>query len=142
MGMTRFLSLDDRRCSQRNDDVDPEPDELGSHRRVTVIATLGPAIIDRDGAILNITELAQALHENGDQVAPCGGARAEDADGRQLSRLLRSGRERPRCGRPAEQGDELATPHSITSSARPSNAIGKVRPSVLALVKCPYSAYH
>src|SRR5947207_9226891 len=37
---------------------------------------------------------------------------------------------RHRSGRGAEEGDELAaSDHSITSSARPSSVIGKVRPS-------------
>ena len=35
--------------------------------------------------------------------------------------------------RAAEQRDELAAPHSITSSARASNAGGTVRPSVRAV---------
>jgi hypothetical protein len=33
----------------------------------------------------------------------------------------------------AEQRDELATPHSITSSALASNVAGTVRPSILAV---------
>ncbi len=46
--------------------------------------------------------------------------------------LLRPRRERPgRCA--AEQRDERAAVHSITSSARPSSVIGKVRPSVHSL---------
>jgi hypothetical protein len=45
---------------------------------------------------------------------------------------LRARRERPRrCG--AEQRDELAAPHSITSSARASNVGGTSSPSVLAV---------
>ena len=45
-------------------------------------------------------------------------ARAQEPDGRQLARLLRARRERPRGRRAAEQRDELAPSHSITSSAR------------------------
>src|SRR5262249_4341963 len=45
---------------------------------------------------------------------------------------LRARRERPRC-RAAEQRDEVATDHSITSSARPSSGSGTVRPSALAV---------
>src|SRR5215470_9291240 len=43
--------------------------------------------------------------------------------------LLPARRERPR--RAAEQGDELAASHSITSSARPSPVIGTLRPMPL-----------
>ncbi|HVI61641.1 MAG TPA: hypothetical protein VM910_03465, partial [Bradyrhizobium sp.] len=39
-------------------------------------------------------------------------------------------RERPR-GRAAEQRDELASPHSITSSARVSRVVGTLRPMPL-----------
>src|SRR5262249_35053100 len=41
-------------------------------------------------------------------------------------------RERPR-GRAAEQRDERAPPHSITSSAATSSLSGTVRPSILAV---------
>src|SRR6516164_496965 len=46
--------------------------------------------------------------------------------------LLRTRRERP-CHRPAtEQSDEVAPPHSITSSARASREGGTVRPAAFA----------
>src|SRR5262249_35052939 len=61
--------------------------------------------------------------------------REQEPDRRQLSGLLRARRERPRGGRASEQRDERATPHSITSSARPSRVIGKVIPSVLAVLR-------
>ena len=50
-------------------------------------------------------------------------------------RLLRARRERPRGRRAAEQGDELAPSHSITSSARASSVSGKVTPSSLAALR-------
>jgi hypothetical protein len=37
--------------------------------------------------------------------------------------LLRARRERPRCGTCADQHDESAPPHSITSSARASSVV-------------------
>src|SRR5262249_6436456 len=59
------------------------------------------------------------------------------ADPAHPAALLRPRRKRPRRSRCAEKGEEgpalhgLAF-HSITSSARTSNAVGKVRPSALA----------
>src|SRR5262245_62895719 len=50
------------------------------------------------------------------------------------NRLLRPRRERPR-GSAAEQRDEVAPPHSITSSARASSVGGTSRPSVLAVCR-------
>src|SRR5262249_25360201 len=49
--------------------------------------------------------------------------------------LLRTRRERPRRCRTAEKREELAPPHSITSSARCRNASGMVRPSTFAVVR-------
>ena len=48
--------------------------------------------------------------------------------------LLRTCRERP-CHRTAEQRDELAPLHSITSSARSSIAVGNSMPIALAVLR-------
>ena len=52
----------------------------------------------------------------------------------QLPRLLRARRERPRR-RAAEQRDEIASPHSITSSASVRSLSGIWRPTALAVFK-------
>src|SRR5262249_9725153 len=57
----------------------------------------------------------------------------EDAHHRHR-RLLRVRREWPRC-RAAEQHDEVAAPHSITSSASASKLGGTIRPSALAVLR-------
>src|SRR5207253_1357510 len=57
-----------------------------------------------------------------------------------LRLLLRTCRERP-CRRAAEQRDELAAPHSITSSARASRLSGTVRPIALAVLRLITSSY-
>src|SRR5262249_5952160 len=59
----------------------------------------------------------------------------EHADAPHPLRLLRARREWPRGGRAGEQRDELASLHSITSSARASSVGGTVRPSTLAVVR-------
>src|SRR5215468_9876491 len=59
---------------------------------------------------------------------------AQHADAPHAFALLRARRERP-CHRAAEQRDELASPHSITSSARASSVGGMVRPSALAVIR-------
>ena len=56
------------------------------------------------------------------------------------SRLLRTYRERP-CCRAAEQRDELASLHSITSSVRASSVAGMSRPSVFAVLRLTTSSY-
>ena len=50
-------------------------------------------------------------------------------------RLLRARRQRPSHGSAAEQRDELASSHSITSSARASSVGGMSRPSALAVLR-------
>src|SRR5262245_62287920 len=58
----------------------------------------------------------------------------EDADAAHFLSLLRTRPNRPRR-RAAEQRDELAALHSITSSARVSTAAGTSRPSALAVFR-------
>src|SRR5262245_66348930 len=55
-------------------------------------------------------------------------------------RLLRPCRDRPRRGRAAEPRDELAPPHSITSSAPASRVAGTPRPSALAGLRLTISS--
>jgi hypothetical protein len=61
-------------------------------------------------------------------------ARMQKTDHRHR-RLLRALRERPRRRCAAEQRDERAPPHSITSSASASSAEGTARPSALAVLR-------
>src|SRR5215475_3649565 len=64
----------------------------------------------------------------------------EHADAPHPLALLRARRERPRCSRAAEQRDELAPLHSITSSAMASTPGGIMRPSVLAVLRLTMSS--
>ena len=70
---------------------------------------------------------AASVHEHADAPHPLG--------------LLRARRERPRRRRTAEQRDELAPLHSITSSARASSVGGTSRPSALAVLRLITSSY-
>src|SRR5262249_44210321 len=79
-------------------------------------------------------ELAQPLPQGGNQVGLCRRcAHAYEADRRQPGSLLRPRRHRRRSRCAAEQGDELAALHSITSSARAISVGGSSRPSALAV---------
>ena len=59
----------------------------------------------------------------------------EHADAPHPLALLRPRRDRPRRRRAAEQRDELAPFHSITSSARASSDGGTSRPSAFAVLR-------
>src|SRR5262249_6732767 len=75
-----------------------------------------------------LSKRAQTLHV---VLKRCG---AEEADHREC-RLLRARRERPRCRCAAEQRDELAAFHSITSSARARNVGAISSPIALAALR-------
>src|SRR5262249_50850741 len=93
-----------------------------------------PAIFDRDRAALDPTRVVEPPPRE------CGRpltfrqrcAVAQEPDNWSLRRLLRARREGPRR-RAAEQRDEIAPLHSITSSARASSGSGTFRygPNVL-----------
>ena len=54
------------RGSVRDNDIDLEPDELGRDLGEALVASLRPAILDRDGATLDPAKFAQSLHKSGD----------------------------------------------------------------------------
>jgi hypothetical protein len=93
---------------------------------------------DRDVLALDEARFLQALAKRGDEVRHVSERRAaEKSDHRHCSffgRLLRTRGIRP-CGRTANQRDELAPPHSITSSASASTRSGIWRPSALAALR-------
>src|SRR5262249_47761432 len=95
-----------------------------------------PANIDAEILALNPSKLPERLHE-------CRQIRFSHRIGRRKAhqhadtpRLLRPRRERPCCSRAAEQRDELAPPHSITSSARASSAAAVL---AIAINQCSVS---
>jgi hypothetical protein len=80
---------------------------------------LRPSELDGDVLAVNIAQIAKLLSEHINVVRLQGRrGNAEIADTGPFSRLLRSRHQRPRDCRAAEQRDELATLHSITSSAQ------------------------
>src|SRR5262249_20282699 len=114
--------------------------KLSRNLGVAVAAVLRPARLDRDRATLDPTEFAQSMRKSGGpQSVGRRRGRPQEPDGRQLPRLLRARRERPRGRRSAEQRYELAPfhlcGHSITSSARASSVGGTSRPRALVVIR-------
>src|SRR5262249_2518871 len=102
------------------------------HEASQVLQLLVVAILDRDIPPLAPAQLTQPLHKGAGPLALCcSRARAKEPDGRQL-RLLRPRHHRP-CCRAAEQRDEVAALHSVTSSARGRRLGGTSRPSARAV---------
>src|SRR5262249_38348824 len=129
-------------CSERHigcrssDEIDLHPDEFGDNLGGAVGASFRKPILEGDGEAFDPAEFAQTVHQGGKPLAE-GRARAwyEHADERLFRGLLGARRERPRRCRAAEQRDELAPLHSITSSARASSEAGTVSPSAFAVLR-------
>src|SRR5262249_38074451 len=135
----RARRLQQRRHSRRATGQDYVRRECGQFCGVlanVVGVAHAPAMIDPQVAAVGPTRLLQRLQERRVICLSVGivrsAAAGEPADPPHLLALLRSRRERPRS-RAAEQRYELATPHSITSSATVSNEAGTVRPSIRAV---------
>src|SRR5436309_9417235 len=92
-------------------------------------------VFDRNVLALDEASFFQALAERGDEVRGFGERRAAEKPGHRHRRLLRARRERPRRRCAANECDELAALHSITSSARASSIAGTSRPSAPAVLR-------
>src|SRR5262249_8889006 len=130
----------DGRVSTSDNYIDFKAHELLRNLFKAFAAALCPVIFDRNVATFIPAEFAQPLHESGGPWFP-GRWRGctQKPDDRESARLLCPCRERP-CRRAAEQRDEVAPFHSITSSARPRSGNGIVRPSVLAVLRLMISS--
>src|SRR5262249_9713805 len=106
-----------RKCGGRGNDGDLLLNQTGRQRWQSVIVVFCPAIFDGHVLTLDLAGFLQTLAECGHgrriSVRRCA---VEETD-HWHRRLLRARRERPRGSRAAEQRDERAAPHSITSSA-------------------------
>src|SRR5262249_42086696 len=121
-------------------DCDPAAYEIDRHPGHPVQLTVGPAILDGDVAAVDEAGFTQASTERDHAVRIFRSRYAvEDSDHRHR-RLLRARRERPRR-RAAEERDELAPPHSITSSARKRNDSGIFRPNAFAVLTLIANSY-
>src|SRR3954468_4222951 len=108
-------------------------------RRQTVQkSTPSGNVIDPQVASDGPTRLLQSLQECRDVGLRLGLVRTREhqhTDAPYALGLLRTHHNRPRRRRAAEQRDELAPPHSITSSACASSAAGRSRPKIFAVRK-------
>jgi len=97
-----------------------------------------PSRVDLNVAPFRPSKLLETLAERGQVVMKFRvvlGMRHQHADPPFPLGLLRVRDERPRGRRAAEQRDELATFHSITSSASANNLSGISRPSAFAVLR-------
>src|SRR5262249_35273267 len=118
---TRHLSADG------NNDGHLPTHERGRKRRQPVVLTIRPAVVDHDVLTLDKASFVQTLAKDGDRLRICSGRTAAEESNHRQATLLRARRERP-CRHAADERDELAARHSITSSARASSVVGISRP--------------
>src|SRR4029450_2848954 len=109
--------------------------ERGRKRRQPVVLTICPAVVDHDVRTLDKASFVQSLANDGDRMRIGSGRTAAEESNHRQPTLLRARRQRPRGRRAAEQRDERAALHSITSSARADSAGETSRPSALAVLR-------
>src|SRR5262245_21592177 len=114
---------------------DMPANELRSQFRHPIELIFRPAVDDRGVVAFHVAGFCEGLAKSAQTLR--NGVRRGDAEepNHRHGRLLRVRRERPRRCRAAEERDELAAPHSITSSALACNVSGTVRPSVFAVLR-------
>src|SRR5262245_62332174 len=124
----------------RGDNGHATADEVSHERRQAIVPPIQPVVLDHHVLALDVAGFVEAFTERGGLArGGIGRANADESDNRE-HRLLRPRLRRPRR-RAAEKRDELAAPHSITSSARASNVAGTSRPSALAVLRLMTSSY-
>ena len=122
-------------ASGRGDHRHLAGDQIGRKCRQSILLVFRIAVFDRHVTAFDIAGFTQATAERNRKVGPIISSQAGQEPYHRHRRLLRARRERPRRRRAAEKRDELAPPHSITSSARASSVGGTSRPSALAVLQ-------
>src|SRR5262249_24922411 len=130
----------------RQDHVDSRTNHLFGESRQALKAALGPSIFPLEVAALDVAVRAHPfLKGSGELGRRRGRASSKHTDpSRRLVQCLGERWER-RCRRrdrrAAEERDEVAAVHSITSSARASTEEGIARPSAFAALRLTTSSY-
>ena len=132
------LECRDDRCAVGEDHIGRERYQFLGIAVDKLLLAGRPAVFDVDVLAVPPAEVRETLSECGEAFLVVGSAfvaRHQHADHGHAARLLRARRARPGDECAAEERDELAPPHSITSSAVICMIIGTVRPSVFAVLR-------
>src|SRR5262249_10871607 len=102
-----------------DNDIDVEGDKLGSEWTQAVKLTARVSEFDARAFSFDPSKVAQPISERIDLSCDRGvGFARQQADPKQLPRLLRARPERPWPRRPAQKCDELPPPHGVYPKAR------------------------
>src|SRR5262249_17992842 len=122
------------RAARCGDDGHLALHKLGHQCRHAIELILSPTICDYNIAAIDETAFAEAVTNCRGEMGACMGGAVMEKANYWHRRLLRTRRERPRrCA--AEQRDECAAVHSITSSASAMSMGGTSRPSAFAVLR-------
>src|SRR5262245_13423878 len=122
----RLLGRERRESVVRHDNIDLKPDELGGDLGKSLVASLGPAILDCEIAAVAPPQFPQSPNKGGSPFALCRcRTGAQQANDRWLA-LLRARRQRPRR-RAADERDELAPFHCPRPPVLPTERIAYLR---------------
>src|SRR5262245_14875432 len=124
----------------RDNDVDLESNQLRGKPGKSIELLFRRTELEEKILAFNITGFAQCFTQLRPKGLDVCIAYEERTNSIGLRLLLRAGRERPRCRRTAEKRDELASLHSITSSARSRNDSEIASPSVFAALRLTASS--
>ena len=130
----------DRLCAERRKRVAEDHsrwpvDQIGRQGRQPSVLIFRPAQFDRDVLTVDEARFVETLTQGGDVFGVGGERSAVKQSDHRHRRLLRVGSERQCNSRAADNSDELAPPHSITSSARESSVAGTSRPNAFAVLR-------
>src|SRR6516165_2003669 len=114
--------------------------QIGRERRKSIELTLGKAVFDGHVLAFDVAGFLEALQERGYLLAQRSARPGAQESDHRHHRLLRPHRHRPRSGA-TEQRDELAPPHSMTSSAVANSVAGTSRPSAFAVLRLITNSY-
>src|SRR5262245_17342504 len=133
---SRLLRRADSGRHRRDDHIDLLPHKLRCQVRQPLILSARVAGVHDEVRTLDIAKGTHPLPEPFVIVGvACGRAREEKSNPPHLACLLRARRDRPRRRSATEHRDELAAPHSMTSSARCWRSGGTSRPSARAVLR-------
>src|SRR5262249_18698556 len=121
--------------------VDLAADQISRQGRQAIEPVLRKTVLDGYVAAIDIAGFAQAAAEGGREIGPIVLPEAVQESDHRHRRLLGAYGKRPRGRCPAEQHDELAALHSITSSASASNLSGIWSPSAFAVFRLITNSY-
>src|SRR6516165_1493693 len=128
-----FGRLGNRGGARRGNNGHAAADEVGHEQRHAIVLAVQPVVLHCHVLALEVAGFVEAFTERSGLARGVPSRPAVDEADDRHRRLLRLRPERPRHRRAAEQRDEVASLHSITSSASASSLSGTVTLSILAV---------